>query len=207
MPAELKRYQQARQLHYITFTCYHRAPHLATPAARELFERTLERIRRWYGFYINAYVVMPDRVHLLISEPERSRLAVAIQMLKQIVARKMREAAGADPFWQRRYYDFNVWSEKKFFEKMEYIHQNPVRRGLVELPEDWKWSSFRHIALGEESAVEIESQWTARKEAGADGQSHPSPKKGERVGHPPTKRKGGQFASLCSCVTNCSSKV
>ena len=138
MPTGLKRYSQARQLHYISFTCYHRAPHLATTAARDLFERTLERVRRWYGFYINAYVVMPEHVHLLLSEPERSTVAVAIQMLKQIVARKAHGPATGQPFWQRRYYDFNVWSDEKLFEKMNYIHQNPVRRGLVARAEDWK---------------------------------------------------------------------
>jgi putative transposase len=164
MPAGLKRYQQSRQLHFITFNCYCHAPYLGTPAARDWFEQTLERVRRWYGFYINAYVVMPEHVHLLISEPERSTLAVAVQMVKQIVSRKLalhKSRVGA--FWQRRYYDFNVWSEKKFYEKMEYIHQNPVRRGLVARAEDWQWSSFRHIATGEDSVVEMESLWTARK--------------------------------------------
>jgi putative transposase len=163
MPAGLKHYQQARQLHYITFTCYHRAPLLATPAARELVERTLERVRRWYGFYISAYVVMPEHVHLLLSEPERGNVSLAIQMLKQIVSRKLHGAGTRAAFWQRRYYDFNVWSERKFVEKMRYIHRNPVRCGLVERPEDWKWSSFRQHATGEEGIVEIESRWTARK--------------------------------------------
>ena len=123
MPGGLKRYQQARQLHFLTFNCWRHAPNLGAPAARDLFEHTLERVRRWYGFYLNAYIVMPEHVHLLISEPERSTLAVVIQMLKQIVSRK---SETAQPFWQRRYYDFNVWSEKKFYEKMHYIHQNPV---------------------------------------------------------------------------------
>ena len=68
----------------------------------------------------------------------------------------------AEPFWQARYCDFNVWSERKFVEKLRYIHRNPVTRGLVARPEDWRWSSFRHYATGEASAVEIESQWTAR---------------------------------------------
>ena len=163
MPEGLKRYQQARQLHYITFNCYQHAPHLATAAARDLFEQTLERLRRWYGFYVNAYVVMPEHVHLLVSEPERGTLAVAIQMLKQIVSRKLHGSATGAAFWQRRYYDFNVWSRRKLVEKMQYIHQNPVRRGLVARAKDWRWSSFRHLALGEDSMVEIESPWTARK--------------------------------------------
>jgi putative transposase len=66
-------------------------------------------------------------------------------------------------FWQARYYDLNVWSERKRIEKLRYMHRNPVKRGLVETPEDWEWSSFRHYATGAEGVVEIESQWTARK--------------------------------------------
>jgi putative transposase len=99
---------------------------------------------------------------LLVSEPERAKLSVALQMLKQNVARKLAVAAGR-PFWQARYYDFNVWSEEKRIEKLRYMHRNPVKRGLVQNPEDWAWSSFRHYVSGAESVVEIESQWTARK--------------------------------------------
>jgi putative transposase len=64
-------------------------------------------------------------------------------------------------FWQRRFYDFNVWSRPKLIEKLKYMHRNPVVRGLVARPEDWPWSSFRHYALGEVGLVEIESEWTA----------------------------------------------
>lgn len=163
MPSRLVRYQQTRNMHYITFTCYHRQPKLVRASAKELFEQTLERVRRWYGFWISAYVVMPEHVHLLVSEPERGQLSVALQMLKQIVARKLNAGQSAEPFWQRRYYDFNVWSGRKFREKRGYIHHNPVRRGLVENPEDWPWSSYRHWLSGVEGTVEIESQWTARK--------------------------------------------
>ncbi len=102
-------------------------------------------------------------VHLLISEPERSNLAVALQMLKQMVSRKLRVAPCSTPFWQPRYYDFNVWSERKRVEKLRYLHRNPVKRGLVAAPEDWIWSSFRHYVTGEDGMVEIESQWTARE--------------------------------------------
>jgi len=163
MPSGLKRYQQTRQLHFITFTCFHRAPFLQTALARDLCVLTLERVRVWYGFYVVGYVVMPEHVHLLISEPERRTLAVAVQMLKQVVSRKLKRVTSGHPFWQARYYDFNVWSERKRVEKLRYIHRNPVTRGLVEKPEDWRWSSFRHYATGEESVVETESQWTARK--------------------------------------------
>ena len=161
MPSRLKRYQHARDSHYITFTCYHRKPRLFSKPAKELFERTLERVRRWYGFRIYGYVVMPEHVHLLLSEPERADLSVALQMLKQIVSR--RRKTGEEAFWQHRYYDFNVWSQRKFVEKLRYMHRNPVARGLVKEPEQWPWSSYRHYLTGLEGTVEIESEWTGRK--------------------------------------------
>jgi putative transposase len=126
---------------------------------RVLFEQMLEQTRRLYRFYVSAYVVMPEHVHLLVSEPERRSLSVAIQALKQSVAR--RQKVFQNPFWQARYYDRNIWSAEEFSEKLHYIHCNPVNRGLVATPEDWPWSSFRHYATGEERVVEVESQWTA----------------------------------------------
>lgn len=105
---------------------------------------------------------MPEHVHLLIGEPERAKLSTAIQMLKQNVSRELRLPEGS-PFWEPRYYDFNVWGEAKRVEKLRYIHRNPVRRGFVKRPEGWKWSSFLHYATGAEGVVEIESDWTARK--------------------------------------------
>jgi len=163
MPWGLKRFQQARCLHFLTFSCYCRAPLLTTPEARRTFELNLEQVREWYGFYVTGYVVMPEHIHLLVSEPERGTLALVLQMLKQNTSRRLREFTKGSPFWQERYYDFNVWSENKRLEKLRYIHRNPVKRGLVERPEDWEWSSFEHYTSGMEGVVQIESQWTARK--------------------------------------------
>src|ERR1019366_5933776 len=157
MPRGLKRYQEARDLHFITFSCYRRQPLLASPHAMHLFELALELSRRRYGFYVIGYVVMPEHVHLLISEPERGTLASALQAIKQSVSRKL--IGDREHFWQERYYDFNVWTVKKRKEKLRYLHRNPVNRGLVANPEDWLWSSFRHYLTGEESVVEIESPW------------------------------------------------
>ena len=58
-------------------------------------------------------------------------------------------------FWQKRYYDFNVWSGRKFAEKLHYMHMNPVRRGLVDRPELWAWSSYRAYAFGEAGPVKL----------------------------------------------------
>ena len=64
-------------------------------------------------------------------------------------------------FWQRRFYDFNVWSARKRIEKLRYIH-NPVKRGLVDTPEQWKWSSFRAYAYGETGLVAV-NDWSVLK--------------------------------------------
>ncbi|MEP6645209.1 MAG: transposase [Acidobacteriaceae bacterium] len=161
MPWGLKRYQQTRQLHFVTFSCYHRQALLADPNARDVFLEILETVRQWYGCWILGYVVMPEHVHLLLSEPERKNLALVLQMLKQMVSRRLLGGSAESPLWQKRYYDFNVWSERKQVEKLKYIHRNPVKRGLVTFPEDWLWSSFRHYLTGEPGVVEIESHWTA----------------------------------------------
>src|SRR3954464_1333504 len=193
MPWSLKRFQESGCLHFITFSCQHRDPLLGTPESRDTFLQILERTRRWYDFYVCGYVVMPEHVHLLITEPQRTKLSTALQMLKQNAARELHPVEGV-PFWEPRYYDFNVWSEAKRVEKLRYIHRNPVHRGFVDRPEDWLWSSFDHYATGVDGPVEIESQWTARKreQAGLQPQirresqsPHPVAKSATRVGHPP----------------------
>ena len=81
-----------------------------------------------------------------------------MQVLKQKVSRRLSKDG---TFWQKRFYDFNVWTAKKETEKLKYMHRNPVVRGLVTSPEKWKWSSYRHYSLREIGPVEIESEWTA----------------------------------------------
>jgi putative transposase len=162
MPSKLKRFQQGGDFHFLTFSCHARQPYLASPASRELFEHALEQIRRRYVFFVLGYVVMPEHVHLLVSESKRGTLDRAVQALKTSVSKQSKQR----PFWLPRYYDFNVRSENKRVEKLRYMHRNPVVRGLVKKPDDWKWSSFQHYLTGEVRIVEIESWWTARKRSG-----------------------------------------
>jgi REP element-mobilizing transposase RayT len=86
------RCQRQRCLHFVTFSCYQRKRLLDSATARETFEHELERVRTWSGCYVVGYVVMPEHVHLLISEPERSELSVVLQMPKQNTARKRQQA-------------------------------------------------------------------------------------------------------------------
>jgi putative transposase len=163
MTRGLVRYQETGQFHFVTFSCYHRLPYLTRSEARDLFESSLERIRQRYKFVVSGYIVMPEHVHLLVSEPKKGLLDRALQALKLSVAAYRKER----PFWQARYYDFNVFTDEKRVEKLRYMHRNPVVRGLVEKPEDWQWSSFRHYSTGAEGTVEIESLWTSARRGGA----------------------------------------
>jgi putative transposase len=132
--------RKLKQLEDETFCCYHRHLSFTTPIPRQIFEAALERVRLSFDLCVYGYVVMPEHVHLLLSEPQQHTLADAIKSLKQGVSRRL--IGEAEHFWQKRYYDFNVRNEPQFVEKLRYIHQNPVKRGLCARAEDWEWSSF-----------------------------------------------------------------
>lgn len=169
MPTNLHRYYGAGYLHFITTSCYQRRALLGTPQNRDLFLEVMERVRRRYRFVVVGYVVMPEHVHLLFSEPERGDPSMVMKVLKQSFARQLlqRWRTGVDPrqssrwripvsdgrVWQHRFYDFVVFTEKKRAEKLRYMHRNPVVRALVLAPEQWNWSSYRHYALGERGPV------------------------------------------------------
>ena len=172
MPAGLKRYYGKGDLHFITFSCYRRLPLLKTTRARNLFVKELARVRAATGFRLIGYVVMPEHVHLLISEPREGTPSTVLQKLKLGVARKLRKrkracagqlrlpfAASREPlraFWQARFYDFNVYTERKRREKLDYMHGNPVTRRLVQRPQDWPWSSYLSYEKGEAGLIPID---------------------------------------------------
>src|SRR6266852_432688 len=144
MTEGLHRIYGGNDLHFLTFSCYRRRPLFRNEARCDLFLKILDRVRRRYRFVVLGYVVMPEHVHLLVSEPQRETLSTAIQALKlgfvrgiqcsgggSVVAaprsRKSDETWGtlvsgtpvhADRFWQARFYDFNVWTERKRIEKL-----------------------------------------------------------------------------------------
>jgi putative transposase len=173
MPSGLHRIYGAHHLHFITCSCYRRLPFLRLARDRDRFLSILEQTRQRYRFIVIGYVVMPEHIHLLLTEPETGTPSTVMQVLKQRTAhtllpkRKRRdprqhELFGEEPrraFWQARFYDFNVWTRKKTEEKLRYMHQNPVKRGLVELAEQWRWSSCRFYLLGEAGPVRVNVGW------------------------------------------------
>ena len=159
MPKGLRRYYGQGHLHFINFSCYRMLPLLKSACARELFVRELARVRRELEFALIGYVVMPEHVHLLIGEPKHGTPSDVLHRLKLASSRKLRKKLRStdakqwllpleeygEPlraFWQARFHDFNVYSEKKRRQKLEYMHGNPTKRGLVRHPEEWPWSSW-----------------------------------------------------------------
>jgi REP-associated tyrosine transposase len=198
MPRGLRRFSGSGDLHFITCSCYQRQPLLGTARRRDLFVRVLEQTRRRYCFVVLGFVVMPEHIHLLISEPDRHTPSVAMQALKLAFARRVlaeqrrrRDLQQPDLFdntphhiWQPRFYDFNVWTERKRIEKLRYMHRNPVKRGLVESPDMWRWSSFRNYAFGERGVVKV-NDWQVLTMK-VRRRPEPTSRKPRDVGHPST---------------------
>ncbi|MCU1311919.1 MAG: hypothetical protein JWO20_3044 [Candidatus Angelobacter sp.] len=100
---------------------------------------------------------MPEHFHLLMNEPKKGDPSQVMFALKQTFARRvMRQDVSLKHFWQKRFCDFNVYTRKKMVEKIHYMHNNPVVRGLAASPTDWPWSSARYYKNGEEGTVKIE---------------------------------------------------
>jgi putative transposase len=176
MPKNLKRRYGQKDLHFITCSCYQRLPLFRSVRARNLFVKILGEVRTQYGIAVAGYVVMPEHVHLLIGEPRKGTPSTVMQVLKQRVSREIRkrrrqvsraqlklnfgEGSMALPqFWQRRFHDFNVWSARKRREKLEYMHMNPVKRGLARRPRDWVWSSAGAYAEEGQGLLAIDIEW------------------------------------------------
>jgi REP-associated tyrosine transposase len=162
----LHRYDLSGEARELTFSCYKRYALLSRQRTREWFIEALQDARSRFGFHLWAYVIMPEHVHLLVypgAGPDR--MPQFLQALKEPVARKaiayLRSNAPAwlerlrvvegkrvrHRFWQPGGgYDRNVTISATLRAMIEYIHANPVRRGLVAAAEEWEWSSARWYA-------------------------------------------------------------
>jgi len=148
---------------------------------RRHFIATLADLRAALEFRIIGYVLMPEHFHLLISPSEQADPSRILQSLKERTAKFILKNLQANPesgwcarmlsaltlpptvhlhgphrVWQRRFYDLNVWSDRKRLEKLGYMHANPVKRRLVTSPEQWPWSSFRSYFLNDSSVLTID---------------------------------------------------
>jgi len=136
-------------------------PVLSNALFRGIVVDSIDQARIAFGFRLLAYVVMPDHVHLVIIPRIDSNVGHLVGEIKRISARGVHAALkgresdlpgklmvvrnGRTRFalWQRRCYDHSCRTDESIWEKVTYCHQNPVRRGLVDDPTDWPWSSCR----------------------------------------------------------------
>jgi len=161
---QVKHYDEPGHVHELTFSCYRRLPLLTNDDWRGRFARAIDRAMERQRFQLAAFVFMPEHVHLLVwPQSPTSRISRMLSNIKQpysaeikrlLVAERspllkkltVRERPGKQCFryWQEGGgYDRNLWEGKALDAVIDYIHLNPVRRGLVKRPEDWRWSSAR----------------------------------------------------------------
>ena len=108
---------------------------------------TLARMRQKLKFALTAWVFLPDHWHAIIYPPHPLSIAQAMSAIKvssMVAINHGRNAKGE--LWQERFFDHALRTVKDYGETIEYIHLNPVKRGLVKRSEDWKWSSFPEYA-------------------------------------------------------------
>lgn len=158
----IKHYDLPGDARHLTFSCYHHLPLLSKERTCRWLVDAIASARIQHGFDLWAWVIMPEHVHLLIYPREKVDMRRVLPSIKNPVAvraiqwlwrraphflQKIRVTVGGKVkhrFWQAGPgFDQNFDDVRAIHEVIEYIHMNPVRRGLVMRPEDWKWSSAR----------------------------------------------------------------
>jgi putative transposase len=170
-----KRYDVPGESHFLTFSCFQRMPLLSKERAQVWMIDALEAGCKGKQFDLWAYVIMPEHVHMVILPLNGTSISTILSSLKQPVAKRaihwlrqnspefLGSLVDTQPsgktthrFWQRGGgYDRNLRSVSDIYEKIEYTHHNPVRRGLVSKPEDWHWSSARAWKTGEDVPMAV----------------------------------------------------
>lgn len=171
-----KRYDERGHAHYLTFSCLRRQLFLSRDRCRQWLVQAIQNARVRAPFDLWAFVIMPEHAHLLVLPHENVPVSRILQAVKQPVTQKsllwLRRAGQTPPvamacrgpdgrvshrFWQAGGgYDRNLWSLEEILEKVRYIHENPLRRGLVDRPQDWLWSSWRAWEEGVEEPLKID---------------------------------------------------
>lgn len=153
-------YDSEGHAQFVTFSCYRRRRLFDDDRCKRIVIGTLgSELAKRRGVCI-GFVVMPDHVHALVWFSETGQFSDFMRvwkqrssvLIKRVLQSQLRRYAGSigddDPVWQPKYYSFNIWSERKIHEKLTYMHENPVRAGLVERAVDWRWSSARWYEEG-----------------------------------------------------------
>ena|SRR5579859_2959281 len=154
--SRLRRIVDRDRIFFVTTNLAPAVPRLS-PRERDL---VLEQLKRQHGlgdFLLFGYVVMPRHLHLLLM-PQGRGLTGSMHALKRVTAEKLLRRRGcAGPIWQARYFDFVLRRVRDFWEKLEYIHENPVAAGLAGRADRWRWSSAAHYVDAGAAPVSVDA--------------------------------------------------
>ena len=173
---KVKHHDIVGHAHFLTFSCYHRLPLLSKPRTCRWFIEALGEARTKHQFDLWAWVIMPEHVHVLVfpRDPSCRTSAVLASLKKPVGAKAIRYLRTHSPEFLKRltvvnenrsYYrfwqagagrDHNVYEPKTVHQIIEYIHANPVRRGLAACPEAWPWSSAADWAGMESPLLKVD---------------------------------------------------
>jgi putative transposase len=141
--------------YYLTIVTHERNPILIQNI--DLLRQSFRHSKSKYDYSIEAIVVMPDHFHLILTPKNVSDYPQIIRTIKQYFSKhcdakyyehieqsKSREKEGYSPIWQKKYYEHTIRDEKDFYEKLNYIYNNPIKHGYVEEVGDWKYSSYHY---------------------------------------------------------------
>jgi len=155
------------RLHFVTFSVHKHIPVFKNYLLANEFVDNLRFYFDRDACQLHGFVIMPDHVHLLLELSEGRKLPDFIRDIKKFFSYKVKDSllnkTGFDAgifnqkdtfqFWTRGYDEVTIFSERIFRIKLEYIHNNPVKAGLVEKAEDYLYSSAKHYILGTESVL------------------------------------------------------
>jgi putative transposase len=123
---------------------------------RDTVLQVLDSQRERGAYSLFAYVVMPDHFHLLL-RPHNADLSAGMRAVKSISGLRIARLRGTKgAIWQPRYFDNVIRHVRNFWEKLDYIHNNPVAAGLVERAEHWRWSSYAAYTPAGAAAIPVD---------------------------------------------------
>ena len=142
---------------FVTTSTHKRSTYFTSNAEYELLERNIEFYRIREKANVFGYVLMPNHFHLIINFPEGGSISNFMRDLKRITAREFFQLHNqkSRKLWQDRFDDLGLISERVFLTKLNYIHLNPVRAGLVVNAEDWRYSSARYYLFDELGTITV----------------------------------------------------
>jgi REP element-mobilizing transposase RayT len=104
--------------------------------------RAIHERRAKHGFLLTAWVFLPDHWHAIVFPRHPLTVSEVMESIKVSSTKRINRARGERGLlWQGRFFDRALRTVKEYQEKVEYIHLNPVKAGLVSRPEEWRWSS------------------------------------------------------------------